>query len=237
MILSPSRLPEHIRPLVLDTGAALNLLATGQPAEVVRRLARPVLIEEVSANLLDAAPCRSPFQHDALRQLVDAGIITIERLDPAGYGTFLDIVGAPPPDDLGDGEAAALALALARDADVVVDEPKTTRIAASRLGRESLHSLDLICAPALLEEIGAERTGQLVLAAARDAHIRIPPRFRRWAADLFCAPRKGRSRTGVKPAPRHRRLRDQREGHRVDDRVSASISGSVRDLQANLEKF
>jgi hypothetical protein len=185
MTLSPSRLPEQSRPLVLDTGVALNLLATGQPSEIACHLGRPLLIEEISANLLDAAPLRSPFRQDALRSVVDAGIVTIERLDAASYDIFLDIVGAPPPDDLGDGEAAALALALARGADLVVDEPKTTRLAAARLGREPLHSLDLIGAPALFEEFGAKRIGQLILAAARDAHIRIPPRFRPWAADLL----------------------------------------------------
>lgn len=185
MTSSPSRLPEQLRPLVLDTGGALNLLATGKPGEIASQLGRPLLIEEISANLLDAASLRSPFRQDALGPLVDAGVLMIDRLDAAGYDIFLDIAGAPPPDDLGDGEAAALALALTRGADLVVDEPKTTRLAAARLGREPLHSLDLIGAPPLFVKFGAERMGQLILSAARGAHIRIPPRFRLWVADLL----------------------------------------------------
>lgn len=182
---SPSRLSDHPRPLVVDAGALVNLLATDRPDDVLRCLGRAVLVEEATLGRLDGAALRRTPRLDAVRRLESLGLVEVGTLGEQSYGDFLDLVGAPPPDDLGDAQAAAVALATAVNGDVVVDEPKAAGLAGRRLGREPLHSLDLISSSAVARVIGAADVPGLLAAAAQDALIRVPPRFRPWAAELL----------------------------------------------------
>lgn len=178
-------MPDVSRALVLDAGAALNLLATGRPRAVLQCLAHKIVMEEMSAARLTAAPPQSPLGRGALDDLARQGTLSIERLDAVAYDTFLQLVAATPPGDLGDGDAAAVALAISCGGDLVVDEPKTARIAEALLGRAPLHTLDLVAAPAVLDALGQTGLAEALAAAARMAHIRVPPRFRGWVADLL----------------------------------------------------
>jgi hypothetical protein len=103
--------------------------------------------------------------------LVTSGRLTIVSLTDLQYETFLNLTGALPPDDIGDGEAATIACAEGAGA-AVIDERKAIRIAMKDFPNIKLYSsLDLLCASCVFTALGKDA----VTNAVRDAII--PPPF------------------------------------------------------------
>src|ERR1022692_2852810 len=109
MISSPSRLNSGHDVLVIDASVAINLLGTGRPADLLRVLKRKVLVDEMALEEVTSDPFRKLPGREAMGALVGSGLISIVRLSDSAFDVFLELTGAPPPDDLGDGEAATLA--------------------------------------------------------------------------------------------------------------------------------
>jgi hypothetical protein len=183
---SPSRLTEDHRTLVIDASVAINLLGSGDPAQLLRPLARRIVIEEIARDEVLRNPTNGQPARPALDQLVKEGLLAYERLSERGYSEFLGLTGADPPDDLGDGEAATIAHTEEISGVILLDERKAERVAGKRTsGVEVLNTLDFISAPCLTDAIGQERLADLTTAMLQNARMRVAPRFRVWVIELI----------------------------------------------------
>lgn len=181
---SPSSLRDNHAILVLDASVALNLLGTGQAAPVLRALGRPILMDERAIQEVIFDPFDGGPGEDAIAVLAAPGLITRSRLTPRAYELFLDLTGANPPDDLGDGEAATIATATYENAIPVIDERKARRIVTARTpGAAVLHTIDLLSCKAVVAAFDAQQLTEIVYGALRHARMRVPDVCRAWVCN------------------------------------------------------
>ena len=122
-----------------------------------------------------------------MRKLTGDGVLRMTRLDEAQNEHFFRLVGAPVPDDLGDGEAATIASAVGLGA-VVLDERKARRIIARDLPSLTAYcSLDLLCAEQVYAALGAEAVLEAMRCALRDGRMRVPVDWRPFVTPLVGA--------------------------------------------------
>lgn len=171
-------------PLVLDASVAINLLGTGQPGEILRLLDTQVLMEERAYREVQRNPHDGKAGRVALDELISAGVLHLEQLSAAGFDVFLELIGADPPDDLGDGEAATIAHAMEIGGVAILDERKGRRIARLR-GCDHLCTVDLFRRPALQKTLGDPVLANLIFAALQTANMRVPVEHREWVVKLI----------------------------------------------------
>src|SRR5580658_10211182 len=106
---SPSRLKTSSATLFLDTSVVVNLIATRRIEDVCRAIDRPLVVEAAVMKEMYRDPRDGSDGVVLMRQLTAKNVLQETRLDDAQNGHFLRLVGAPVPDDLGDGEAATIA--------------------------------------------------------------------------------------------------------------------------------
>ena len=131
--------PAECGGLVLDTSVLINLLATEAMNAILEALAVPCHApQQVLAEV-----CRDPVtgvifpaERHPLREKSSA--VSILALEGTELDLFLRIVGAPAGDALGDGEAAAIAVAISRGLDLVIDDRKARRIVRERFSRDAV---------------------------------------------------------------------------------------------------
>ena len=109
--MTPSRLTETHRSLVLDASVVLNLLGSTRLKDVLRCLGRHVLIEDTALAEVRINPVGGGSALDPLEALRSEGLLAFAALSDPARLSFLDMTGAEPPHDLDDGEAATIALA------------------------------------------------------------------------------------------------------------------------------
>src|SRR5207245_9136609 len=104
--------------LVLDTSVWINLLATDAMEAILRALAVPCHApEQVIAEIRRHPVTGMVFSSDKHPLRQPSVGVQILSLQGAELDLFLEIVGAPAADALGDGEAAAIAMAVSRGLD------------------------------------------------------------------------------------------------------------------------
>jgi len=207
MISSPSRLPADNRALVLDASVVINLLGTGRPADLLRILGRRVIIEEIVYGEVTRDPFDGKSGGDSLDQLVAVGLLKLERLSAEGYDLFLDLTGAEPPDDLGDGEAATIAHSIVAGAIPVLDERKGARIAGKR-GLLAMSTVDLLCSQEVAAHMPQHEISDVVYAALKNARMRVvSPDHGQWVVDMI-----GPDRAASCPSLRSVACRKNRDG-------------------------
>ena len=177
-----SRLPQlrSDASIVLGAGALLNLLGTGCAPKILVACGRRFLAER---GITLRLPKGLATSNDS-EELFAGGILRLEALPLASSGILLALSGAPPPDDLGDEEAACIALAYGMNGAAVLDDVKPQRLAANTLESGALHSLDLMSTDAVQEALGRSAIREALDRARRDVRLRIPARFQDWAASL-----------------------------------------------------
>ena len=187
MISSPSRLKSAHDLLVIDASVAINILGTGRPADLLRILNRKVLVDEMALKEITRDPFSKLSGREAMESLVSSGLISSVSLSaPAFEGLFLELTGAPPPDDLGDGEAATIAQSFDIDAVPVIDERKATRIALSlRPAHPILHSIDILSCSAVTSAFSPQELGDLIFNALIHARMRVPELCRDWVRAMI----------------------------------------------------
>ena len=184
MISSQPHRTNSLQPLVIDASVAINLLGTGRPADLLRILGHRVIIEETTYKEVDRNPFNGNSGHDSLDDLVSKGLLHLERLSNEGYELFLELTGANPPNDLGDGEAATIAHAIITGGIPLLDEKKGSRIARER-GLAVISTLDLFRSQQILGTMRKEDLADTIYAALINARMRVPPDHRRWIVDLI----------------------------------------------------
>lgn len=168
--------PAGSRGLVLDTNVWINLLATEALDEVLDALAVPCLTPEQVITETTRHPVTglafSPDDHP-LRGLTPR--VEVLTLGGAELSLFLDIVGAPAPDALGDGEAAVVAAAVTRGLDVALDDRKARRIIRERFPRlRAFWTVDVLRAPSVVRALGARRAAECFERAQRFGRMHVP---------------------------------------------------------------
>jgi predicted nucleic acid-binding protein len=186
VISSPSRLNNDHDLLVIDASVAINLLGTGRPLDLLRMLNRKVLVDEVALKEVTSDPFTKVSGQEAMDALVRSGLISLVQLSASGFEVFLELTGAVPPDDLGDGEAATIAQSFDIGGIPVIDERKATRIALSlRPERPVLHTIDILGCSGIRTALSAQELGDLIYAALINARMRVPVLCREWVCAMI----------------------------------------------------
>lgn len=132
------------RPVVFDASVLLNLLATRQPAKLIRSLGSQGLVCSAVAD--EALYIRSerlgePPELVNLQPLLDTGVLEICELQgDEEYGLYVRYAM-----NLDDGEAMSLAICAARGHAVATDDRKARRLASLS------HQIELLGTPEILQ--------------------------------------------------------------------------------------
>jgi hypothetical protein len=181
MISNPSRLNSDHHVLVIDASVAINLLGTGRPADLLRVLNQRVLIDEMALKEVTIDPFNKLPGHEAIEALVRSSLIFPVRLSALAFEVFLELTGANPPDDLGDGEAATIAQSFDIGAVPVIDERKATRVSLSlRPKHPILHTIDILACSAVTTALSRQELGDAIYAVLFHARMRVPRPCRDW---------------------------------------------------------
>jgi hypothetical protein len=155
----------------------LDLLGTGSALRILLACHRPFVVE---AGAILRLPKGMIAKMD-FDQAHAMGALRFESLPAAFSGHLVAVAGAPPPDDIGDEEAACISYAYGIEGAAVLDDPKPERI-AEKILPGVLHSLDLLSAPSVQENLGNTAVAEALDRARREVRLRVPSRFEEWAA-------------------------------------------------------
>jgi predicted nucleic acid-binding protein len=161
--------------LVLDTSVWINLLASGEMRPILVALAVSCVVPAQVLGEIRRHPISgADFSiHDHPILAIDA--ISIVALEGPELELFLDIVSAPARDALGDGEAAAIAVASSRQLDLVIDDRKARRITRERFSSvRCFWTVDLLRAQPVVNALGALRAEDCFAKAKRFGRMHVP---------------------------------------------------------------
>jgi len=186
MTSGPSRLTDDMRTLAIDASVAINLLGTGRAADILRLINRQYVIEDSTRGEVQRDPSNGQPGGASLDGLARSGLLTYARLGDSALASFLALTGAAPPDDLDDGEAATIALAVDIGAVAMLDDKKAIRVAQQRhAGLVVLQTLDLLSCDALAAAVTTAELADIVYAALQNARMRVPLLFRKWTVGMI----------------------------------------------------
>jgi len=173
-------------PVVIDTSAAINVIATGCAADILRALPNRLLAVDAVPAELEEGRRRGRPDAVLLNELVMAGHIGIVSLGDSAGQIFEEFVIGRAAATLDDGEAATIAYAAEHGAIAIIDERKANRICRARfpaLARGC--TLDLFTHPGVLDALGRDRLAGAVLNALRKARMRVLPHHVEWVVRLI----------------------------------------------------
>lgn len=157
-------------PLVADTSAAINLIATGCAERIIRTLQVQVVAADAVFGELELGRSRGRDDADRFNELVAAGLVQVVKLGETGAQYFENLVVGAAADTLDDGEAATIAYALEHQGTALIDEKKATRLCAVRFPRLAFRcTADLLLHPDMLRQLGAEVVGNAVYNSLKNA--------------------------------------------------------------------
>ena len=164
--------------LVLDTSVWINLLATEAMEAILGALAVPCYAPEQVVTEVRRHPATGaafPAERHPLRHMSPR--VSISSLESKELDLFLELVGAPAGDALGDGEAAAIALAASRGLDLVIDDRKARRILRERFSQVRAHwTVDLLQASSVVAAFGRPQVDAYLAKALRFGRMHVPRR-------------------------------------------------------------
>ena len=187
MSRSLSKLNSDGSPLFLDASVLINLVASNRAVEILEALDRPMIVEKAVCSEFKRDPRDGSDPKSIIDALVTSKRLKVVSLSSLQYEVFLNLTGAPPPDDIGDGEAATIACADGVGA-VVIDERKALRIASKNFSHIPIYSsLDLLCAHCVFSALGRQAVAGAVRDAISKARMRVPYPWKNWVLDLVGA--------------------------------------------------
>lgn len=164
----------HGSSLVLDTSVLINLHASGHGKEVLAALPFRLAVPNIVSDELDRHSTRSSGERDFLAQACMSGLTERLEMTDDEYQVFTKLVVVAP--SLDDGEAATIAIAQSRNFVPVIDERKGRARAQTLMKtRSPAWSLNLICHPMVVSELGEQVASQALYNALRLGRMRIAP--------------------------------------------------------------
>ena len=186
--------------IVFDASVIINILGSGQEERILGALPGRRVVVEVTSRDITRHPLMPRSAADPLASLVAAGLLERISLPEASLVRFIELTGAVPPDDLDDGEAAALAAGETLALPVAVDEAKGRRVASARLRDvQLLSSAEVFAMPEVAAALGAQLVDAL-FSALVNARMRVLPDHEAWVRELL-----GDARVAQCPSLRRRR--------------------------------
>jgi predicted nucleic acid-binding protein len=169
--------------IALDASPMINLLATGSLAEILEAtgahfVAAEQAVAEVRRHSIDGSS-------DPMEVFLTRGVLRRLTLSAESLETFVTLV-SDKPDDLGDGEAATIALAQQEGLGVVLDDRKARRVCADRYPDVRVFSSVELFQVAEVEAIlGAARLKAVIFDALRIGKMRVRPDEVEWIRELL----------------------------------------------------
>lgn len=183
---SPSCLTDPSIPLIVDTSAVINLIATGVAARILRALPMPVEVVDVIPAELETGRARGRPDADLFAELAAANLVQLVQLDERESAIFESLVIGSAVSTLDDGEAATIARAVGRAAIPIIDERKANRICQeSYPGLQVGCTVDLLCHERVAAALGESDLAQAVLNALHLAHMRVLPQHVEWVVETI----------------------------------------------------
>lgn len=163
--------------LVLDTSPWINLLATEMIEPILDALMVPCHAPEQIIAETKRHPVTGETLEAAGHPLRKMARVSVVALDRDELELFLDIVGAPAVDALGDGEAACIAVAASRGLDLVMDDRKARRIVRERFAQvRTWWTVDLLEARSVVTALGRQQADECSARARRFGRMHVPRR-------------------------------------------------------------
>jgi predicted nucleic acid-binding protein len=153
--------------IVIDTSVVINLHASTQGQRILSCVPHEVVVPQVVADELESETAEVLF----LRKLEKDGDISIVQLDDEELEIFEQLVSDARSVD--DGEAATIAVAHVRSLVPFIDDRKGRSRATELMGRDPGWSLDLLCHPDVVRDLGEKTHADAVYLSLRDGRMRI----------------------------------------------------------------
>lgn len=161
----------RLRPLVLDSSVAINLLATERPWEILAALGYQACVAEQVLGEVARCPITKHKYEHARHPFRLSPNVDIVRLNDVELEDFVEIAQS-----VGDGEAASIALAIARHWPLALDDRRARVIARRREPGLSLKwTTELLRAEAVVATFSSDEVGAFYAAALKHARMYVPP--------------------------------------------------------------
>lgn len=161
---------DGLRPLVLDASVAINLLATGQPWSILTALGFRAQIPEQVLGEVVRCPITKRAYSDEKHPFRISPNVEIVQLVSVEVDDFVNIA-----QHVGDGEAASIAVALARRLPLALDDRRARTIAKARDGSVDLvWTTELLRHPKLRTTFSAHEADAFFADAIRHARMYVP---------------------------------------------------------------
>lgn len=164
--------------LALDASVIINVLGSGFAEPILEALSTRLVIADVTSREIIRNPLDATDRTDPIGALVSRGILERIAIDGDLSLTFIDLVGAAPPEGLGDGESGAIALAAHFDLVVALDDAKARRICRTRFPKvDIVATVELLTHSNVAVALGSS-LADAVHGAMNDARMRVLPEHR-----------------------------------------------------------
>ncbi len=169
---------------VLDASAAINLLGTGIAGEILHLLAPlSVTIVRNTANEVLTHPLDG--ESIPLDSLSARAPIRIVEPSDAVIELAVRLMTAAEPDDLGDGESFAIALANVAGGTVFLDDQKARRVCSARFPDVALGDSVQFFRHPLIASIESTRLKDALRSSLRTARMRVLEKDFPWVCEVL----------------------------------------------------
>jgi hypothetical protein len=116
-----------------------------------------------------------------IQEMIDDELLIHKHIQGEAIKYFFELTGAPSPNDLDDGEAATLAIAITEPAIAIIDERKATKI-ANELCPETVlfSSLDIFSLQEVEDALTPSGISEALFNAIKHARMRVPAEYVGW---------------------------------------------------------
>ncbi len=157
-------------PKIVDASGFIGLRACKHGEQILSVIPNEIIVARAVEGELNRATSLSSGDQAFIERLVEREIVTITDFTDEEYELFGELIS-----DIGDGEAATIAIAAKRKFLAVIDDQKGRTQAAAHLKADPVWSLDLFRHSAVLAELGEADATEALYLALRDGRMRIPP--------------------------------------------------------------
>lgn len=172
LALLPDNFPTG--PLVLDASVIINLLGSGSPAIILAATGVDCIVVEQTLAEITRHPIPGLCHKEILSALGHDGHIQPHRMSSEEYALYLSMIQGPSSESLGDGESAAIAVAVSTKRQVILDDGKARRIHRARFPSAPVaSSLQLFVAAGARNNWPVERIRDMVARAMTNARMNI----------------------------------------------------------------
>lgn len=168
---------------VLDTSVLINLLCMPEPLLLLGYLRSPVVVAAITAR--EVKRLDHPLRRGLDPTVEIQKIAAVEELTSDEWMVFEEIVGSPSPNDLGDGEAAALAICDKRNGASLVDDQKCIRVAQARTPQIPCRTTIDLIRHCVAKGLPKGEAAQSIREARSLARMRVPAEHRVWVEALL----------------------------------------------------